>query len=497
MDNDGMNASNDGMSTLVDGMDTSNSDTSVNGLTRKYGLITATALVVGCVIGAGVFFRPGRVLYNTNGDILMSVLAWVVGGITMMCGSYVFAKLATKYEKTGGFVDYGEAVIGPKYGYSIGWYLTHICSPCFTVILAIIAADFTGQFLKLDPEMFGWDSQFVFTLAGIYIIVIYAINCLSPKIAGKIGTTTTFIKMIPIVVIAIGGMIWSMFHDVPSVGEMIQNRVGDSTGGSFFGALVATGLAYDGWYTVASLNTEIKNSKRNLPIALIAGAIIVILAYVLYSLGLSFLGDRSSLPSSSGDESIWARNAFSNFVNGGFATIVILFIIISCLGSLNGNVMGQNRSLYALSVRGRGPNPKMFSQIDPITNTPNNASIYTLLLTFFWFGIQLISELWGWGVYKWDDTGLIFDVGDMAVVAFYIVVIPLLVGFMIKEKDYNFFDRFVMPSLATAMLIFGIVSFFVQGTLNDTPGWLVATAYIVVILGIIGVGFVWYKPKEV
>jgi APA family basic amino acid/polyamine antiporter len=473
------------------------SDMSNNGLTRKYGLVTATALIVGCIVGSGIFFRPGRVLYNTNGDILMGVMAWIIGGITMLTGAYIFAILATRYERTGGFVDYGEVVVGKRYGYVVGWFLTHISNPCCTAIVAIVAADFTGQFLGLDQDVHGWNSQFVFTLAAIYIIVLYAINVLSPKLAGKIGMSSTFIKLIPIVVIGIGGMVWSLFNDVPSVGEMIASRVDDSTGGSIFGALVATGLAYDGWYTVTSLNSEIKNSKRNLPIALVAGAIIVVVSYVLYFLGLALLGDRSNLPATGGDESVWAGQAFANFANAGFSTVVILFIVVSCLGSLNGNIMGQNRSLYSLAERGRGPNPNMFGKVDPATNTPSNAATYTLLITFLWLGVQLISELWGWGVYHWDqESGIIFDVGDIMVIAFYMVILPILIMFMFREKDLHPIKRFVIPIISAGMTIFNIVAFFMQGTLNDTPGWLMSTLYVVVTLIILGVGMIWYKQPE-
>ncbi|MDR3022019.1 MAG: amino acid permease [Clostridiales bacterium] len=474
------------------------SDSSHNALTRKYGLIAAIAMVVGSVIGAGIFFRPGRVLFNTDGDIFMGVLAWVLGGISMLSGAYVFAILATKYEKCGGFMDYSEEIVGKKYAYGAGWFLATIYHPCATAIMAVVAADFTSQFLGLDKSVYGWDSRFVFTLAGFYIVVLFCINVLAPKLAGKLNTTATYIKLIPIIFIGFGGMVWAIFHQTPTITDMIQSRT-EGSGSSFFGALIATGFAYGGWYTVTALNAEIKNGKRNLPIALIAGSIIVIAAYVLYFLGLSFLGDRANPPdpSVSGSESNWAADAFSRLINSGFSTIMILFIIISCIGALNSNIMGQNRSLYAISCRGLGPNSKVFSQLDPSTNSPHNASILVLGITMFWLCIQMFSELWGFGIYNWDKSGIIFDIGDITILGFAVTVSPIFVFFMFKMKDLHWINRFFMPLLALITTVFSIVSFFINGSLNNTPGWIMTLIYLAVIFVTILIGFIWFKkPKE-
>ena len=90
-----------------------------NGLERKYGLLTAIAMVVGIVIGSGVFFKAQTILTKTNGNMPLGILAWIVGGCIMLACILAFAIMATKYEKVNGIVDYAEAAVSKKYGYAV------------------------------------------------------------------------------------------------------------------------------------------------------------------------------------------------------------------------------------------------------------------------------------------------------------------------------------------------------------------------------------------
>ena len=98
-------------------------------LTKKYGLLTAIAMVVGIVIGSGVFFKAEKVLTATGGDLPLGILAWVIGGVIMISCAYTFAVMATRYEYVNGIVDYAEATMGKSYGYYVGWFMTMIYYP--------------------------------------------------------------------------------------------------------------------------------------------------------------------------------------------------------------------------------------------------------------------------------------------------------------------------------------------------------------------------------
>ena len=115
---------------------------------KRYGLPTAICMVVGIVIGSGVFFKAEKVLQATQGNMPLGILAWgIVGAIMIIC-SYVFATMATRYEKVSGLVDYAEATVGRRYAYYVGWFMAVLYTPCLVSALAWISArcrDRTGR----------------------------------------------------------------------------------------------------------------------------------------------------------------------------------------------------------------------------------------------------------------------------------------------------------------------------------------------------------------
>ena len=93
-----------------------------NKLERKYGLFTAICMVVGIVIGSGVFFKAQTILQKTEGDLGLGIVAWIIGGCIMLSCILAFSVMAQKYEKVNGVVDYAEATVGSRYAYYIGWF---------------------------------------------------------------------------------------------------------------------------------------------------------------------------------------------------------------------------------------------------------------------------------------------------------------------------------------------------------------------------------------
>ena len=91
-------------------------------LKRQHGLIVSICFVVGFIVGTGIFFLPGRVLYEVGGSTALGTIAWVVGGLMISPIVLMFGIMASKYEKIHGFVDYSEAIVGKKYGYLAGWF---------------------------------------------------------------------------------------------------------------------------------------------------------------------------------------------------------------------------------------------------------------------------------------------------------------------------------------------------------------------------------------
>ena len=112
-----------------------------NKLEKKYGLFTAICMVVGIVVGSGVFFKAQVILQKTGGDMPLGVLAWLIGGAIMIVCILAFSAMAQKYEKVNGIVDYAEAIVGKRYGYYIGWFLSTTYYPTLTSALAWLSAE--------------------------------------------------------------------------------------------------------------------------------------------------------------------------------------------------------------------------------------------------------------------------------------------------------------------------------------------------------------------
>jgi APA family basic amino acid/polyamine antiporter len=414
-------------------------------LNRKYGLITAICMVVGTVIGSGVFFKAQNVLVATGGNMPLGILAWVITGFIMIICSAQFAVMATKYEKVSGVVDYAEATCGKKYGYYLAWFMVNLYYPGMTSVLSWVSARYLGV-------LFGWHlaSAEVMVVAGFILICSFTINALSPKLAGKFQVSATFIKLVPIVLMAVVGTIVGLFNGTltHNFTNVVSEAVGGTSGG-LFAAIVATVFAYEGWIVATSINAELKDPKKNLPIALVIGAFIVVIAYVLYYVGVAGGADNKVLMEEG------ATTAFSNIfgtVGGAFLNICI---VVSCLGTLNGLMLAVTRGMYAIAVRNEGPNPNMFGQIDKATNMTTNSSVWGLFITGIWllyfYGANLTE---GWfGVFNFDSS-------ELPIVTVYALYIPMFISWIKNQKELGTFKRFVLPIaaiVACAFMIFAAV----------------------------------------
>lgn len=409
-------------------------------LTKKYGLLTAICMVVGTVIGSGVFFKAQNVLVATGGNMPIGIAAWVITGLLMIICSAQFAVMATKYEKVSGVVDYAEATCGKTYGYYLAWFMVNIYYPGMTSVLAWVSARYFGV-------LFGWSmvGPEVMALAGFFLIASYTMNALSPKLAGKFQISATIIKLIPIVLMAIVGTFVGFANGTltNNFTTVVTEAVGGTASSGLFAAIVATVFAYEGWIVATSINAELKNPKKNLPIALIIGSLIVVAAYVLYFVGVAGGASNAVLMSDG------ATTAFTNIFGGIGGTILNICIVVSCLGTLNGLMVGATRGMYAIAVRNDGPRPSTFSQIDKATNMTTNSSIWGLFVCALWliyfYGANLTS---GWfGLFNFDSS-------ELPIITIYGMYIPIFIAWMKKEKDMGVFKRFVLPIMSLLACLF-------------------------------------------
>ncbi len=415
-------------------------------LEKKYGLPTAICMVVGIVIGSGVFFKAEGVLKKTGGNMPLGILAWLIVGAIMIVCSYVFATMATKYEKVNGLVDYAEATMGDRYAYNIGWFMATIYTPCLVSVLAWVSARYVCVLL-------GWDitGGSCMSIAAFFLCMDYAMNALAPRVAGKFQVSTTVIKMIPLALMVVVGTIMGIAN-----GQMAQNFQTAATAvggnGGLMAAAVGVAFAYEGWILATSINAELKDAKKNLPLALVAGSFVVVATYILYYIGLNGAVTTEELMAS-GEAA--AKMAFQRILGDTAGSLVFVLIVISCLGTLNGLMLSCCRGMYALAARGQGPKPEMFRQVDPVTNMPSNSAILSLALDGFWllyfYGANLTAPWFG---------PFSFDSSELPIVTLYGMYIPMFIMFIRKSSELNGFKRFVMPILGLCGCVFMVYAAF-------------------------------------
>ncbi len=423
-----------------------------NKLTKKYSLLTAIALVVGIVVGSGVFFKSEEVLKTTKGNALIGTLAWIIGGIIMITCTYAFSILASRYQKVNGLVDYAEQLVGKKYANIVGYLSALIWFPVMTGILAFLSAKYLGLIFNES-----W-SMITLTLFGItFILLSFLLNLLTPKLSGKYQVLSTYIKLIPLASVAIIGLVYGFVKKnstTPSISIFLQNLkyTNSSSPAIFFDALVKTAFAYEGWIIATSINAEIKNPKKNLPKALLIGTFIIMVIYLSYYLGIlgSTTMDRLLEPNG-------VNSGYTNLFGGVITPILNAFIFISCTGTLNGLMMANVRTLYSTKVRNVGIAPRYFKKLDGTAIMPIRAAIISLIITFIWFALfmlQINNYL----------PGFIFDLSELPIIFMYLFYPLIFIMMTIKNKGDNFFKRYLVPIFALIASLFMVFALIYNNT---------------------------------
>lgn len=413
-------------------------------LKKKYGLMTAMGMVIGIVIGSGVFFKAQNVLNATNGDMPLGILAWLIGGIVMLIVGYNFANLATRYSKVNGLVDYAEATLGDKYAYYIGWFMATIYIPGMTSALAWVSARYTLEifvpFGILEPGD-PINSDMCLALSGFYLIASYCVNSLAPKIAGKLQVSMTVIKLIPLALMAIVGLIVGLTSGNTQEAFKTAGAAASTVGGTpqaLLASVVAVAFAYEGWIIATSINSELKDSKKTLPKAFILGCTFIVIVYILYYIGISGAVSVETLQEKG------ANTAFTTLFTKAGGTAVGVCIAISCLGTLNGLMVGQTRAMYALAVRNQGPKPQLFGELSDGSNMPANSSIIGLFVTAVWLLYFFTANL-----YEHNFLGVFsFDSSELPIITIYAFYIPMFIAYIKKHGKEGAFKNIIMPILA-------------------------------------------------
>jgi len=407
---------------------------------HKYGLFTSIAMITGIVIGSGIFFKSDNILTSTNGNVLDGVIVFIVAAIAIIFGSLAISQLAALTDKPGGIITYAEEFCSTRISCAFGWFQSFAYLPSITAVVAWVAGIYTCILFNLPNTL---ETQ---TLLGLgYILILSLFNVLSAKLGGYIQNGSMIIKLIPLFLIALAGLIYgdpasSISYNTTSIGAV-----------GLMSAIPPIAFSFDGWSISTSICHEIKDSKKNLPRALVIAPIIILLVYVLYFVGISSLVGPENIIAM-GDNHV-NHAATLLFGNVG-AKIMLIFVIISVLGTVNGVILGSIRLPYAMGIRNMIPGANSLKKENQKLNgMPLNSAILACVISIIWLVLHYMTQK-----YSLLPNS---DVSEISIVTNYVGYIVLYIAVIRlarKGKIKGAWNGYIVPVFAilgALIILFG------------------------------------------
>jgi APA family basic amino acid/polyamine antiporter len=419
----------------------------LNNKKEHYGLVTATTMIVGIVIGSGIFFKSDDVLTKTGGNVLLGVLVFCIGALSIIFGSLTITELSIRTKKSGGIVGYFEEFVSSKSASAFGWFQAFIYYPTINAVVSWVAAIYLFAFLNKEATL-----ELQVFVGFLIFTFIYGMNIMSYRLGGYFQNLSTIIKLIPLLLIAIVGLFWN--QAAPTIPSDIMIVTKSEVGFKWIAALAPIAYSFDGWIIALSITNEVKNPKKNMTLALILGPLIVLSVYLLYFLGFEHLLGAEYIMSTKDS----AVNMVGTLLFGKYgSTILMLFVTIAVIGVVNGISLGSIRLPQALASKNMLPYSEKIAKINPKYELSLSSGFISYLITVFWLFLHYITQ----------KSGILgnSDISEISIVFSYCcyVVLYLKVIRMKKENEIkSIFKGVICPLLALAgsgvILIGGIVS---------------------------------------
>jgi len=414
-------------------------------LKKEIGLLEAVTIIIGMVIGSGIFFKASSVFKNA-GTPTLGIMAWIIGGLITIAAALTVAEIGSAIPKTGGVFVYLKELYGEKWAFLFGWMQTLIYVPGVTAALSIVLVTQSTYFI---PSMTSTQQKM---LAIFILFFLMVINIVSTKLGSRVQVIATIGKLIPIFVIIIFGLIKGTAHDF--VTPLVTSTTVGVAG--FGAAVLGTLWAYDGWISVGNMAGELRNAKKDIPRSIIIGLIVIIIVYLLINIAIINVMPVSKVISSSKPASDVAVILFGH--TG--AALVAGGIMISIFGALNGYLMTGVRIPFAMIQDNLFPFAKFFGKINKKCKAPINIFAFEVILACFYI-----------------LSGSFDTLTNLVVFIMWIFFVMCIAGvFILRSKHKDLESSYKVPFYPITPLIgiiggvFILVSTFITGPTNAIYG---------------------------
>jgi basic amino acid/polyamine antiporter, APA family len=341
-------------------------------LRRELGLLDATMINVGTIVGSSIFIVPAAIAAAFSGSF-PTIMVWVAGAFVSLCGALCVAELGAAMPEAGGQFVYLEKAYGPIWGYLYGWGSSVIINPASMAAVAVGFATYLGFFVPLSP----WAIKLV---AAGSLLLLTLINYFGLRAGAITQNLLTVIK-----IVAVAGLVIACFVLPGGRSENFsplwpQEPIG-SLVGPFGVAMLGVLFAFDGWIEITYVGSEVKDPGRIIPRSIILSTLMVGALYIGVSLAVLYVLGQDATAKSS----LVASDAMRVVLGGTGAALITIAVLISTTGSNNGMIFTAARIPYAMAVEG-----KFFrwaARVHPKYDAPN----FVLVVQGIWCAILALS----------------------------------------------------------------------------------------------------------
>lgn len=419
---------------------------------KEISLFGGVSILGGIMVGSGIFYLGSYVLIRTGMSLGLALLCWIIGGIVSLLGGICYAELGASDPRAGGTTVYLSKAYSPMVGFLSGFNSWVIGGPGSIAALAIALPSALTAIIPMSS----WTVKII---AIILIIILTIVNYFGVKFGSKVQNISMIAKLVPIGIIMILGLIFGKVSPDLS----LVPKTGAVSFGSIISmiafAVVATLWAYEGWTNLNTVAEEVKNPKRNLPLAIVISIVSITLLYTLFNYSIYRVIPFAEI------ESLIANNEFylgtyaaEKLMGSAGSILVIVGMVIAMFGSLNGCILAFPRMYYAMAEEGHFF--KSFKKLHPVYKVPYAALIVQGLISIGLVLLRDLNQLTSLVVF----SGMLFNVLSVYAVMIYRKKFPDI------ERPYKVIGYPVTVILTTLIFVGLMINTFIEDPLTSIIG---------------------------
>lgn len=438
---------------------------------REIGVFGGVSIIGGIMVGSGIFYLGSYVIERTGMNLGLSLICWIIGGLISLMGGLCYAELGSAMPRAGGRLLYLNEAYHPSVGFLAGFTDWLLGGPGSVAAIAIALPTALRFFIDINDTGIK-----VFAIVLIIGLTIY--NCFGVKLASILQNVSMIAKLIPIVIIMCGALFLGKI--TPDLSLASASEAAAASGGNIITmiafAVVASLWAYEGWTNLNTVAEEVKNPRKNLPLALIIGIGGITILYTLFNFSIFKVLTHEEITNMIGEGNFYLGTAVAKKLFGSAGAIIVTVgMVLAMFGSLNGLIMAQPRMYYAMAEEGHFF--KSYKKLHPKYKVPTTAIIIQGVISIILVMSRNLDELTTLVVF----TGMIFNFLTVLAVPICRKKFPNI------ERPYKVW-LYPVSVIITALIFLGLV----VNTFFDDP----TSAMLGCIVPVIGVFFYIYFDKK-